>query len=81
MLKIKLFAAFAFLVFASCAFLFSGGKSKAQSDENAQKRDEILGKIAAYKIWQQVHKPEKTSDFSSILKTDVLTIDNSAAAG
>ena len=74
MLKIKLFAITAFLAFASAAFLFSGGKSQAQSSENAKKRDEILEKVASYKLWRQVQKPEKKAD-------EVLTIDNSAAAG
>jgi hypothetical protein len=74
MLKIKLFAIAAFLAFVSCAFLFSGGKSQAQSSENVTKRDEILEKVATYKLWQQVQKPEKKAD-------EVLTIDNSALAG
>lgn len=81
MLKIKLFAVAAFLAFASLAFLFSSSKIEAQSSENKQQRDEILEKVALYKIWQQVQKTEQKSDLSGILKTDVLTIDNSAAMG
>jgi len=81
MLKIKLFALVAFLAFASFAFLFSNSKIEAQSSENKQQRDEILEKVALYKLWQQVQKPEQKSDLSGILKTDILTIDNSAAMG
>ena len=74
MLKLKLFAVAAFLAFASCAFLFSSNKSQAQTNENANKRDEMLEKVAGYKIWKQVQKPEKKSD-------EVLTISNSAVSG
>lgn len=74
MLKLKLFAVAAFLAFASCAFLFSSNKSQAQTNENAKKRDEMLEKVADYKIWKQVQKPEKKSD-------EVLTISNSAVSG
>lgn len=74
MLKLKLFAVAAFLAFASCVFLFSSNKSQAQSNENANKRDEMLEKVADYKIWKQVQKPEKKSD-------EVLTISDSAVSG
>ena len=79
MLKIKLFAFAAFLAFASCTFLFSSGKTQAQSSKTDEKRDEILGKVAAYKLWQQVQKPEKKDE--DAVKSEVLTIDNSAAMG
>ena len=62
MLKIKLFAVTAFLAFASGAFLFSNSKIAAQSNENAKKHGEILEKVALYKIWKQVQKPEKKSE-------------------
>ena len=74
MLKLKLFAVAAFLAFASCVFLFSSNKSQAQSNENANNRDEMLEKVADYKIWKQVQKPEKKSD-------EVLTISDSAVSG
>ncbi len=80
MLKLKLFAVAAFLAFASCAFLFPSNNSQAQSNENAKKRDEILEKVASYKIWKQVQKPEKTKELN-IVKTDVLTISDSSLAG
>ena len=79
MLKLKLFAVAAFLAFASCVFLFSSNKSQAQSNKNIEKRDEILEKVADYKIWKQVQKPEKKSE--DVLKTDALTISNSSVAG
>ncbi len=65
MLKIKLFAAFAFLALASCAFLFSNNLTQAQS--NKEKRDKILEEVADYKVWKQVQKPEKKSDEPSII--------------
>ncbi len=80
MLKLKLFAVAAFLALASCAFLFSNNKIEAQTSENAKKRDDILGKVAAYKIWKQVQKPEKKAD-SAEGKTNVLEISNSSVAG
>jgi hypothetical protein len=74
MLKIKLFAVFAFLAFASCAFLFSGSRSQAQSSKNAKMPDDVLEKVADYKLWKQVQKTEKSSD-------EVLTISDSAPEG
>lgn len=79
MLKLKLFAIAAFLAFASCAFLFSSKKIEAQTSENTKKRDEMLEKVANYKGWKQVQKPEKKSE--DVLKTDVMTISNSSVAG
>ncbi|HVE55761.1 MAG TPA: hypothetical protein VNB22_02970 [Pyrinomonadaceae bacterium] len=80
MLKIKLFAVAAFLSFAVCAVLFPNNKIEAQSSENAKKRDEILEKVAAYKLWKQVQKPEKKSD-SPDLKAEAVSIVNSTAMG
>jgi len=79
MLKIKLFAIAAFLSFAACAFLFPGSKIEAQSSENSKKRDEILEKVAAYKVWKQVQKPEIKSEDSA--KTDVVSIGDSTIMG
>ncbi len=72
MLKIKLFAAAAFLALASGAFLFSNNPTQAQSDKD--KRDKVLEEVADYKVWKQVQKPEKESD-------EVLTISDSSPAG
>ncbi len=74
MLKLKLFAVAAFLAFAWCAFLFSGNNIAAQTNKNTEKRDEMLEKVADYKIWKQVQKPDKKSD-------EVLTISDSAVSG
>jgi hypothetical protein len=84
---LKLFTIAAFLAFAACAFLFPSGKIEAQSSENVKKRDEILEKFAAYKVWKQVQKPEKKPELtepttgSSGLTTDVLSISQSSIAG
>lgn len=61
MLKIKLFAALAVLAFAAGAFLFSGSKTGAQEKPGTRdaKRDAVLDRIASYKLWQEVRKPEK----------------------
>jgi hypothetical protein len=80
MLKLKLFAVAAFLAFASCAFLFPNNKIEAQLRESTEKRDEILEKVASYKIWKQVQKPEKKTD-SAEVKTDVVVISDSAVGG
>ena len=64
MLKIKLFAVAAFLAVAACAFLFSNNRSLAQSEKN---RDDILQKVAGYKTWKQIVKPEKKIDEPSII--------------
>ena len=79
MLKIKLFAVAAFLAFASCAFLFSSGKTQAQSSENDKKRDETLEEVAGYKSWKQVQKPEKkienaTTDAVAVAVANSITI-------
>ena len=79
MLKIKLFVAFAFLAFAAGVFLFGNNETQAQSYKTGAKRDEVLEKVADYKVWKQVQKPEKKSP--DILKTDVVQIDNSTLAG
>jgi len=74
MLKIKLFAVFAFLAVAAGVFLFSNNKSQAQTGKRDAKRDAILEKVANYKIWKQIQKPEKEPG-------EVLTISDSSAAG
>ena len=79
MLKLKLLIIAAFAVFASSAFLFSSNYTQAQTKENAAKRDEILQKVAYYKTWQQVQKPEKKSE--DVITPDVLTISDSAVGG
>lgn len=79
MLKIKLFSLFAFLTFAGSAFLFSSNGTRAQSSENVKKRDDVLEKVAGYKNWKQVQKPEKKSDVSVV--SDVLSISDSTLAG
>jgi hypothetical protein len=79
MLKIKLFAIAVFLFLAACAFLFPGSKIEAQSSENAKKRDETLEKVAAYKLWKQVQKPESKS--LDLLKSDTISIADSTAMG
>ena len=80
MLKIKLFAAFAFLAFVSCAFLFSSGKTQAQSSKTSEKRDVILKEVAGYKLWKQVQKPEKKVDDVTLI-TEPVTVYNSTIAG
>jgi len=67
MLKIKLFAAAAFLAFVSGAFLLSSDDARAQSRKNSENRDAVLEKVAGYKQWQEVRKPEKKSDEPSII--------------
>jgi hypothetical protein len=79
MLKLKLFIVAAFVAFASSAFLFSNSKIEAQSNKISENRDEILQKVADYKIWKQVRKPEKK--FEDAAKTDVFPIIDSAAMG
>lgn len=79
MLKIKLFAIAAFLAFAACAFLFPNSKIEAQSSESVKKRDEILEKVAGYKLWKQVQKPESKS--LELLKTEVFSVSDSTAMG
>ncbi len=89
MLKLKLFIVAAFVTFASCVFLFSSSKIEAQTSEKVQNRDEILQKVAFYKIWKQVQKPEskvdltklKTNGLDITKTTDVFDISNSAATG
>ena len=79
MLKIKLFAIAAFLAFAACAFLFPNNKIEAQSSESVKKRDAILEKVAAYKLWKQVQKPEKKSEEAA--QTGVISISDSTVMG
>jgi hypothetical protein len=67
MLKIKIFAVFAFLTFAGGAFLFSSSKSQAQSSKNDARRDEVLEKVADYKSWRQIRKPEQKAVEPSII--------------
>ncbi|HEX8736091.1 MAG TPA: hypothetical protein VF721_12260 [Pyrinomonadaceae bacterium] len=55
---LKFFVVGAFLAFAACVFFISGdNKIKAQDKEAAQKKVEILEKVAGYKTWKQVVKP------------------------
>ena len=79
MLKIKLFIVAMFLSFASCAFLLSNNKIEAQTSEKVQNRDEILEKVADYKGWKQIQKPEKKSEDAA--KPDALPIYDGAIAG
>ena len=79
MLKLKLFAVAAFAMFALCAFLFSNSKIEAQTNEKSQTRDEILQKVADYKGWKQVQKPEKKVEDEA--KPDALPIYDGAIAG
>lgn len=79
MLKIKIFAFAAFLAIASSVFLVSSNKTEAQVSENTKKSDELLEKVANYKNWKQVQKPEKKSE--NPVTTDVLSISNSSIAG
>lgn len=81
MLKIKLFAAALFLAIVSCVFLCSNSETQAQSNKKDEKRDEILEKIAAYKGWKRVQKPEIKTE-PGILKSDEpTTVFNSTAMG
>ena len=66
-LKIKFFVVFAFLAFAACAFLFSNNKSQAQTSKNDKDRDEILQKVANYKNWKELVKPEAEPEKPSII--------------
>ena len=77
--KIKLFAIAAFLAFAAGAFLFPNNRIEAQSGESVKKRDEILEKVAAYKLWKQVQKPEKKSEAAA--QTEVVSISDSTVMG
>jgi hypothetical protein len=79
MLKIKLFAAFAFLSFAAGVFLLADNKSSAQTNKTSEKRDEVLEKVAGYKVWKQVQKP--ANDLENLTKKDVLIISDSSVAG
>lgn len=81
MLKIKLFAVFVILAFASCAFLFSNDKTQAQSGKRDEKRDQILEKIAGYKSWKQVQKPVENSDLSILKSNEPTYILDSTAMG
>jgi hypothetical protein len=74
MLKIKLLAVFAFLAVAAVAFLFGNNETRAQSGKTGAKRDEVLEKVADYKTWKQVQKPEKEPG-------EVVTISDSSPAG
>ncbi len=72
---LKLSVTAAFLAFAGCAFLFSSGKSQAQqTGKTSERRDAVLEKVAGYKGWKQVQKPEKKAD-------EVVTISDSSPAG
>ncbi len=73
MLKIKLFAALAFMVSVACVFLFSDNKSRAQTGKTSERRDEVLERVAGYKGWKQVLKPEKPVDGTEIVAQPVLS--------
>lgn len=62
---LKLFVVAFFATFAAGAFLFSSGHSQAQTGKSSEPRDEVLERVANYKNWKQVHKPEKTVDETS----------------
>lgn len=76
MLKFKLIAVFVFATFAVGAFLTSGPRTLAGGDDK-KKADEVLAKVANYKSWNQVVKPEVKKDAPS----DVLGFTNFAAGG
>ena len=78
--KIKFFASVAFLAVVAGVLLFSNDKSRAQSGKSSAKRAEVLEKIADYKGWKQVRKPE-TQTGLSILKTGAVPIFDSSAMG
>ena len=75
---LKLFVIAAVFTFAACALLFSNNKMQAQSGKSSEKRDEVLEKVANYKVWKQVQKPAPTTEKDS---TEPLTIANSSAGG
>lgn len=69
-----------FAVFAVGAFLFPNNKTEAQTEEN------ILTKVADYKTWKQVQKPEVKKETevkieTEVVTTDVLSISDSTIAG
>ena len=66
-LKIKFFVVAAFLVFAACAFLFSNNKSQAQSSKTDKNREDILQKVAGYKSWKELVKPDAEPEKPSII--------------
>ncbi|MBS1793104.1 MAG: hypothetical protein JSS81_04580 [Acidobacteria bacterium] len=74
MLKFKLLAVALTVVLGGIGFLSTRDRTAAQTGETAVKRDELLNRIADYKNWRQVQKPEKKTD-------EVLTIIDSAPAG
>jgi hypothetical protein len=78
MLKIKLFAVFAFLSGVTGVYLISGGGALAQTSKSDENREEILKSVAGYKQWKRVQKPEPDL---SVLKSDVVPIFNSSVAG
>lgn len=57
--NLKLFVTGLFLTLAAGAFLFSSGRSQAQTGKTDERRSEILERVANYKAWKQVQKPEK----------------------
>ena len=59
---LKLFIIGAFAAFAAGAFLFSSGGSLAQTGKSGERRDAVLERVANYKNWKQVQKPEKKPD-------------------
>jgi hypothetical protein len=69
-----------FLAFAAGLFLFSNGRTQAQSSKNEKKRDGVLERVAGYKNWKQVQKPEKKVD-ETAAATDVLAVDSLTLGG
>ena len=73
--KLKLLIISVFLAFAAFTFFVPNDKIEAQTNENLKKKAKILKKVADYKTWNQVNKPDKKTD------SDILTIAESTAAG
>ena len=76
---LKLFAGLAFLAFAGGAFLFPGDKTRAQSGKTDEQRGAILEKVASYKLWKRVQRPEPA--LTNLLGSDAVSIVDSTAMG
>ena len=59
---LKMFVVASFATSAAAFFLLSSAGSRAQTSESAKKHREALEKVADYKTWKQVLKPEKPAD-------------------
>jgi hypothetical protein len=78
--NLKLLILGAFSAVGCWALFFSATPINALADTTAAKKDEIIGKIAGYKTWQQVNKePEKPID--AIIASTVFTVTDSSAYG